>query len=286
MKQTIEGLENRRLLSATVTGGVLRVVGDTGVSNNIIVELNDTGTQYEVTFNGTTSSFGIQGIRRIIIHGAELNDQLRIDDSVNVRQNIFGYEGNDTITGGSAKDELAVKFNSRRGVRGWTRLWGMGGDDVIIATGGRNFIDGGTGNDSITGSDGRDLIAGFSGNDTINAKGGNDIVHGGSGDDLIDLGDGNDLSLAGEGNDNVLGGSGNDRIFGQAGNDTLNGQDGDDSLFGILGNDSLLGGNGNDLLVGGEGTDVLDGGDGTNRLIQRESTVVSQLVDEAGQSSI
>lgn len=286
MIHTMEGLETRRLLSASVVGGVLRAVGDAGVSNNIRVELNDAGTQYEVTINGTKTSFDVQGIRRIIVHGAELADQLQIDDSVNVRQNIFGYEGNDTITGGSAKDELAVKFNSRRGVRGWTRLWGMGGNDVIVAKGGRNFIDGGTGNDSITGSDGRDLIAGFSGNDTINAQGGNDIVHGGSGNDLIDLEDGNDLCLAGDGNDNVLGGSGNDRIFGQAGDDTLNGQDGDDSLFGILGNDSLFGENGNDLLVGGEGTDVLNGGNGTNRLIQRESSAISQLVDEAGRSSI
>ena len=285
-RNSIEMLEQRRLLSASLTSGVLRAVGDDGVANTIKVDLNDAGTQYVVDINGTTTNFDLAGVRRVIIHGAELADSLEVDDSVNVRQNIFGYDGNDTITGGSSADELAVQFANRRGPRGWCRLWGMGGDDTIIANGGRNFLDGGIGNDTITGSDARDLIAGFLGNDTIDAKGGNDIVHGGADNDVIDLGDGNDLCLAGAGDDNVTGGDGNDRIFGQEGNDTITGGDGNDSLFGINGADSLLGESGNDVLVGGDEEDFLDGGEGTNRIIQREIPTVSELVDEVVNTSI
>ncbi len=282
----VEMLEQRRLFAASLTAGLLRAVGDAGIANEIKVELNTAGTQYEVDINGSKTYFDIGGVRRVIIHGAELADNLEVDDSVNVRQNIFGYDGNDTITGGSAADELAVKFAHRRGPRGWCRLWGMGGDDIIIAKGGRNFLDGGIGNDTITGSDARDLIAGFLGNDTIDAKDGNDIVHGGDGNDIIDLGDGNDLCLAGDGDDNVTGGNGNDRIFGQAGNDTIDGGDGNDSLFGINGADSLLGSDGNDLLVGGDEEDFLDGGTGSNRLIQREAPTVSELIDDVINTSI
>jgi len=282
----IENLEPRKLLSASLKGGVLRAIGEDAAANVINVALSTDKTKYDVSINGTTTSFDVSKVRRVIVHGGSLADSLTVGSDVNTRQNLFGYDGNDTLTGGSAADVTAVTQNNRRGPRGWTRLWGMGGDDTIIATGGRNFVDGGLGNDNITGSAGRDLIAGFKGNDTINAGAGNDVVFGGDGDDVINLGDGNDRCLAGRGNDNVIGGAGNDRIFGQDGNDTIAGGIGDDILYGILGADSLLGEDGNDTLVGGGDVDVLDGGAGTNKLVQRDSPNTDSIVNEVTTASI
>ncbi|MBC7784931.1 MAG: hypothetical protein H7144_13920, partial [Burkholderiales bacterium] len=242
----VETLEDRRLLSASLKGGVLRANADSGQTNTITITLNDDKTKYNVDINGEVTSFESKRVKRIFVHGAELADTLTVDPAIRVKQTIHGYAGNDTITGGSAADALAVHKKLKHGPRGWTRLWGMGGDDTIIAFGGRNFIDGGTGNDKLTGSNGRDLISGFHGNDTINSGSGNDLVHGGDGNDVIDLGAGNDKCLAGRGEDYVLGGAGDDNIFGLNGNDSLYGGAGNDILHGILGSDSLSGGDGND----------------------------------------
>ena len=282
----IETMEPRKLLSASLKAGVLRATGEEMSANAITVALSTDKTKIDVTINGVLTSFNATKLRRVIVHGGELADTLTVNSDIKARQTLFGHNGNDTLTGGSAADETAVKENRQRGVRGWTRLLGMGGDDTLIATGGRNFIDGGTGNDNLTGSAGRDMIAGFKGNDTINAGDGNDVVFGGDGDDVIDLGAGNDKCLAGRGNDNVLGGAGNDRIFGQDGNDTLDGGIGNDILYGILGSDSLLGGDGNDTLVGGGDVDILNGGAGTNKLVQREARNTDALIVDVNTTPI
>jgi Ca2+-binding RTX toxin-like protein len=283
---TSERLENRQLLSASLKGGVLRAIGDTGVENVITVALNENKTKIDVSVNGTSTSYDLKKVRKLVVHGAELADSLTVSSELKLRQHIFGYDGNDTLTGGSASDEKAVKNGHRHGPRGWTKLWGMGGNDTLIATGGRNFIDGGIGNDDITGSDGRDLIAGFHGNDTIDAKGGDDIVHGGSGDDEIKLGAGHDKCLAGSGDDDVDGGEGSDRIFGQDGSDTLRGGAGRDFLFGQADADSLFGGDDDDSLFGGEDTDVFDGGAGKNRLVQGDVDESDELEDEVETESV
>jgi Ca2+-binding RTX toxin-like protein len=61
------------------------------------------------------------------------------------------------------------------------------------------------------------------------------------------------------GNDVLNGTDGNDVLNGLAGNDGLFGDRGDDTLDGGAGNDGLEGAEGNDLLVGGDGNDVLAG---------------------------
>jgi Ca2+-binding RTX toxin-like protein len=263
MLPRIDLLESRKLLSASLSGGVLRAIGDTGVANEIKVGLNDLGTQVEVEINGVQSLFNPADVRLIIVHGRELGDTLTVDDDLTTRAIIFGNDGNDTIRGGAGRNQL----------------WGGAGNDTLTARGTRNLVEAGSGNDLIDGSDGPDFILAGIGDDTVNAGNGKDIVWGAAGNDSITAGDGADIVLAGRGNDTVNGGGGNDWIAGEAGDDSLSGGDGDDRLYGLRGNDTLLGGNGNDTLFGGADSDVLDGGDGNNVIRQAEALNIVDILD-------
>ena len=70
----------------------------------------------------------------------------------------FGFNGDDTITGGEGKDYLG-------GDGGNDNLAGGNNDDVLYGGGGNDTIDGGSGNDFIKGGGGNEQIAGGSGND-------------------------------------------------------------------------------------------------------------------------
>ncbi len=129
-----------------------------------------------------------------------------------------------------------------------SRLFGRGGNDVLIGAAGDDHLDGGEGNDTLTGG------------------GGNDKLYGGEGNDLVRGNDGHDQIWAGDSNDSLYGGSGRDSLWGEAGNDLLSGEDEDDMLFGGTGDDTLYGDQGNDYLDGGAGNDQLFGGEGDDRL--------------------
>lgn len=94
------------------------------------------------------------------------------------------------------------------------------------------------------------------GNDLIILSGGNDRVSGLAGRDLLGGNDGNDRLEGGKGADVLTGGAGNDRLLGGAGGDLLAGGDGYDTLAGGAGNDLLDGSTGDDRLTGGKGADI------------------------------
>ncbi|WP_075174866.1 calcium-binding protein [Acinetobacter indicus] len=64
----------------------------------------------------------------------------------------------------------------------------------------------------------------------------------------------------------IAGGAGNDQIHGGENTDTIQGGVGDDFIYALGGNDELNGGDGNDTLYGGEGNDLIVGGDGNDWL--------------------
>ncbi len=78
----------------------------------------------------------------------------------------------------------------------------------------------------------------------------------------------------------------NDYIYGGEGNDTLYGDDGDDNLYGELGDDTLYGGEGNDILHGGRGNDILYGGLGENTYIYNLGDGEDTIILEANSTNI
>ncbi|KQT51006.1 hypothetical protein ASG43_07115 [Aureimonas sp. Leaf454] len=141
---------------------------------------------------------------------------------------LQGGEGDDTLIGGSGRDEIFGGADA-------DKLYGGDGDDVIRADADDTVIDGGGGRDIL-------YVQGTKGLTLDLAKASIEEVVGGAGDDRLD-GSRSTANLklqGGEGDDTLIGGSGRDEIRGGAGNDTL---------YGGLGSDILSGGAGDDLFV-------------------------------------
>ena len=259
-----------------INGGAVAVfVGDPTVANTDLIQL-----------------FGQAG-----------NDTIAIDETngpMPVAQ-LFGGDGNDTLTGGSAND----------------LLFGQSGNDTLLGKGGNDQLFGGAGNDTLTGGAGDDQVFGEAGNDRMiwNPGDGSDLFEGGDGTDTAEVNGGNgaenftitpngtrvrfdrtnpgpfsldigttenlvlnmnggdDTFTASNGLANLIhltvdGGAGNDTITGGDGNDMLLGGDGNDTITGGRGTDTAILGAGDDTFVWnpGDGSDVVDGQDGFDTL--------------------
>jgi len=169
-------------------------------------------------------------------------------------------------------------------------LFGLGGNDYIVAGAAGDALHGGDGVDTLYGQDGADSLTGDAGNDFVFGGNGDDIVAGGANNDSLSGDAGVDtvtyaaatarvvvnLSLTGvqatlgagsdtlSGFENLTGTAFNDTLTGAADANVLTGGLGLDTLNGLAGNDLLLGGDGNDVLQGGDGDDAIDGGAGTD----------------------
>lgn len=146
------------------------------------------------------------------------------------------------------------------------KLYGYGGNDSITGGSGNDSIDGGAGNDTMVGGSGNDTYVVNSTSDKVieQAYGGTDSIV--SSISITNLAANVEvLRLAAV--STALSGTGNaldNSIGGNQFNNTLSGLDGNDTLSAGDGNDTVYGGNGNDVILGGLGDDVLDGGaDGT-----------------------
>ena len=185
-----------------------------------------------------------------------------------VVENVHGGDGDDTLTGNAAANELT-------GGRGNDVLSGNNGNDMLNGDAGSDRLFGDDGDDVLNGNDGNDSLIGSTGDDALNGGSGNDVLRGNAGFDTLDGGDGHDWLFGdfnadvlhgGDGNDVLDGGAGGDKLFGDAGHDILDGGDGDDSLVGSTGNDIVSGGSGSDVLHGNSGFDMLFGGSGDDLL--------------------
>ncbi len=216
------------------------------------------------------------------------------DDVFNVSfgaEQVFGYNGNDTITevfsaadlisGGNGNDTIVSYLsNFSRTFRGDagnnTLVLSSGGMPTItfdmffgtlinnsitsIATSFTNFTYTSAGTVDVSGTSGGNAIAGGDGNDRIAGLGGNDFLEGGEGDDTI---------IGGAGADDLYGGVGfRDTLSYEtsAGNVNVNlatravsGGDAEGDF--IDGFTDLIGGNGSDVLIGDDQNNALDGGD-------------------------
>jgi Ca2+-binding RTX toxin-like protein len=306
----IEELETRRMYSVTAVaaGGVLTVTGDNN-ANAITLAANGDGKisvkvagQSDVHVAGDSPT--VTNVRLIEVFGLGGNDTITLDEKHGTLPSaeLFGGDGNDTLTGGSGNDSLF-------GEAGSDRLFGLGGNDQLF---------GGSGDDQLTGGTGADQIFGQSGNDRMiwNPGDGSDVNEGGDGTDTVDVEGGNadevftatadgkrvrfdrtspapfsiDIGTTENlivnmngGNDSFTGGAGlagliSLQVNGGAGNDTITGGDGNDTLFGGDGNDVINGGKGADVaFMGagddtfiwnpGDGSDIVEGQTGTDTMV-------------------
>lgn len=188
----------------------------------------------------------------VMLCGGAEDDNLTLDpvSVVGGPWHIFGDDGSDFLTGGTAADSID----------------GGDGDDTIQGGGGNDTLVGGAGKDQIYGDDGSDFIQGGGGNDTIQGGGGNDTLDGESGDDTIHGEDGADT---------IQGGGGNDTLYGDYGDDTLIGSgyvDGTLTIFGQYGLDHII------LEVTGPGSVEANGQDGDDVFEIIRSDVASMKV--------
>ena len=254
----------------------------------------------------------------IQVFGQSGNDTIALDESNGAlpAANLFGGDGNDTLTGGSGND----------------LLFGQAGNDTLIGKGGNDLLFGGAGNDTLIGGAGDDQMFGEAGNDLMiwNPGDGTDLMEGGDGIDTaqvnggngaetftitangsrvrfdrispapfsLDIGTTENLVVNANGGDDVItagnglaslihltidGGAGNDTITGGDGNDMLIGGDGNDIITGGRGNDTLIGGTGDDTFVWnpGDGSDTVEGQDGIDTLLFNGANVNENMVISA-----
>jgi Ca2+-binding RTX toxin-like protein len=218
---------------------------------------------------------------------------------------VYGFDGNDTMRGGSGADTLDGGGHTYAQHSPWlytqeggdtvdygassaavdidlTREAQSGGHaegDVLIGV--ENVVGSGF-NDNIAGDAAANLFSGLGGNDTLLGLDGNDTLRGGAGTDLIDGGVGQDfadyrtsaswvavdLNIQ-DGTAQSGGGADNDAL-----GDTLIGIENligsndaahGDVLTGNAVNNHLIGLDGNDTLIAGAGNDTLVGGAGADR---------------------
>ena len=273
----LELLDRRILPAVTATfsaaQGVLTVSGD-AQDNTIAVSRDAAGTilvnSGAVTVQGGSAT--VANTRLIQMFGLGGDDNLSLDEANGAlpKANIFGGDGNDTITGGSGND----------------LLFGESGNDTLLGKGGDDLLFGGDGNDVLTGGAGTDQVFGQSGNDRMiwNPGEGSDLNEGGDGTDTVEVngGNGSETFTTTANGTRVrfdrtdpapfsidIGTSENLVVNANGGDDTFTAGNGLASLIAITvdggaGNDTLTGGDGNDVLIGGDGNDVIDGGRGSD----------------------
>ena len=155
-------------------------------------------------------------------------------------------------------------------------MFGLAGNDLMIADDGDDTLNGGTGVDTMLGGDGDDTyIVDNAGDQTFETDvTGNDRVITfvsftlSEGVERLTLaatagainGTGNELDNLIEGNDFA------NTLDGRNGEDEIRGEDGTDALFGGGGDDEVFGGRHDDILAGGLDDDTLDGGSGADQM--------------------
>jgi len=293
-------------VSAGVSSGRLIITGD-GFSDQVALRLHPgDATMLDIDFgdNGVIDgSFPRSSFTQIGINMGGGADSVRADDSAGVftdteTTQMFGGEGNDTLTGGGGVELLA----------------GDGGEDTIAGGEGSDFADGGTGDDTflwtvgdgddtVTDEDGADRmlvdgsataerfaidrfpapdedevritraaaprgvletsVLGLQGVESLDldSLGGNDIIEASAdvgGLIALDIDAGRDGSLA------EVAGDDDDVVTGSDAADVIAGGPGADRLDGRGGADTLNGGGGDDVLIGGLGSDAMTGGAGAD----------------------
>ncbi len=206
---------------------------------------------------------GGDGYDRLYVQGAEA---VSSDVAANSFEEAYGGAGDDQFDAGAATERV--------------RLYGNDGDDILTGGSADDFLRGDLGADILSGGGGNDTLEGRDGDDTLTGGGGADRLYGGAGDDLFLIDSNDSVIRGGTGVDTLqvvdkngvnldvarseievaIGGDGNDVLDASNAQSSvsLSGGSGDDTLTGGIGDDVLYGGAGDDFLLGGLGLDRFD----------------------------
>src|SRR5437764_9142210 len=151
---SVEALELRVLLStAVVSDKALRITGDNGRPNTIIVSEDLKREHIVVLINGGAPlSFREDNkdhkINTIVVNGGDQDDLIQVEGARGRKfihhTDLLGNAGDDTLIGGASRD----------------KIFGGDGNDVIRGGGGADSHVGGIGDNTIIGDAGLDLIYG------------------------------------------------------------------------------------------------------------------------------
>ncbi|RIK73845.1 MAG: hypothetical protein DCC68_24210 [Planctomycetota bacterium] len=125
--------------TATLVDGVLRAGGGSG-NDSVIVSRS--GSTWNVSINGTTTTFALATVNEIRIWGRDGNDSIIVDTNISIPATIDAGAGNDVVTGGNGSDLIF-------GGDGVDLLFGNGGNDMVIGGDDFDFVSGGAGHDVV-----------------------------------------------------------------------------------------------------------------------------------------
>jgi Calpain family cysteine protease/RTX calcium-binding nonapeptide repeat (4 copies) len=200
---TIESLETRRMMAATVTGtlltgGVLKIEG---TEQRDFITVDRQGANFRIVETGQV--FAAAAVKKILVESLGGDDFVKLHGTYGgivpalPECEVHGGAGVDWIEGSSGKD----------------LLFGDADRDYLFGNEGDDFLDGGAGSDYLYGMAGRDQLFGDLGDDFLTGGSENDLLAGGAGVDFLE------------------GEAGDDRLDGSSGNDTLSGGTGLDSFW-------------------------------------------------------
>lgn len=152
----VESLDERSLMSLTLTNGLVELVGSTGP--DVVTVTSPAAGQVRIVSGatGNDETFSLSEITGILIRVRAGDDQVTVNPSITLGVEIRGWAGNDTINGG-------------------------GGGDTILGGGGNDYLNGRGGNDSLRGQHDDDFLLGGAGDDTLDGQLGGDLLDGGAG---------------------------------------------------------------------------------------------------------
>lgn len=250
------GIENLVLTGAsallgTGNAGSNRLTGNDGVSTLMGLDGNDT----LVAGKGVTTMHGGNGNDAYTVyHDGDVIRELSGEGTDSVQSGV-SYTLSDNIeslklTGNGVLVATSNALDNRiAGNGGASSLFGLDGNDVLMAGTGIATLNGGAGNDLYQVTHTGDIVveSANEGTDTVSAS-----VSFALGANVEKLTLTGTAAITGTGNslDNVLtGNGGNNDLSGGAGADTINGAAGNDTITGGTGKDSLTGGAGSDTFV-------------------------------------
>jgi Ca2+-binding RTX toxin-like protein len=302
----LDSLESRRLLSSSLSGGVLKVLASAAAD---VISIDFDGTRVRVVENGVSKSFASSSAPRVSADLRGGNDRLTLGPGMTKSATVLGGAGNDTIVGAGGNDSLdgGSGVDSLRGMGGSDTLRinqgvanGDAGKDLLIGTGPATLM-GGSGGDTFKSEANSSTTAPLvsylraAGNVTASIDGVANDGTPGEQDNILPgvggiVGSKFNDTLRGSSQDEFFrGGDGTDDMFGGGGSDTAdysdhrqavrvcldgqrdNGAPGENDLVAID-IENILGGPGNDTLIGNNGENFIDGGLGADDMIGRGGT--------------
>jgi hypothetical protein len=188
----VEPLEGRLLLSVSIN--IFGSVTVTGTHADDEIVLLSRGEQIVIRENGRPSRFNASQVTRIEVLGRQGDDIIDARRLVNMPRfkmvKLYGGPGDDRLESSRVPEGASDVYGGPGDDRlrawggGWARLFGEGGDDLIVSLAPGDISGyGGYGADRIVGGDGADRL--YAGAPDIIDDHAADFVDAGGGDDLV-----------------------------------------------------------------------------------------------------